>query len=548
MRNSLRMRPDRIIVGEVRGGETLDMLQAMNTGHEGSMATVHANSGDDAVMRLETLASMSEIKIPFEALRDQINNAVDVIVQAQRGSDGSRRVSEVSAVSSRRREDFALASLTEFVPQPMTADRVVRGTYQHHPLPAALAERLVLAGEPLPQPFRVAEHPSEPVRPASRLMRPVTSLGLLALTLLVAVTGVWYLARGAADKRALEGDTGRGRTGVRGWLAGGPNRAVRRTQWGRRLERRLLAANLPGVLPAEAVVVVAVVVVAVTVAASTLVSSLVAVIIAVAAVLLLRQWLVWREDQQRVAFVGQMPELARVLSNATSAGLSIRTAIEMAGEEPGRARPHRACDGARAPWRWARRWRRRCCRWSSGCRGASLSVLVGTLVIASRSGGSLITALRDIAATLEDRKEAQARGAHAADAGHLHGVPRGGAGRRPAVHAEHDQPRAAEDRHEHADRPAGARVRRLLVRHRHAPDPPHDEDRDVTALFGVAPLAALLAGVCAWVAVAGWARLRSDPMQGLDVEDLALVRGRKQARPRGRPARLGRTTARSPAR
>ncbi|GAB3676906.1 CpaF family protein [Angustibacter aerolatus] len=161
VRNSLRMRPDRIIVGEVRGGETLDMLQAMNTGHEGSMATVHANSGDDAVMRLETLASMSEIKIPFEALRDQINNAVDVIVQLQRGSDGSRRVSEVSAVSSRRREDFALASLTEFVPQPMTADRVVRGTYQHHPLPAALAERLVLAGEPLPQPFRVAEHPSE---------------------------------------------------------------------------------------------------------------------------------------------------------------------------------------------------------------------------------------------------------------------------------------------------------------------------------------------------------------------------------------------------
>ncbi|GAB3676910.1 type II secretion system F family protein [Angustibacter aerolatus] len=235
-------------------------------------------------------------------------------------------------------------------------------------------------------------------------MRPVTSLGLLALTLLVAVTGVWYLARGAADKRALEGDTGRGRTGVRGWLAGGPNRAVRRTQWGRRLERRLLAANLPGVLPAEAVVVVAVVVVAVTVAASTLVSSLVAVIIAVAAVLLLRQWLVWREDQQRVAFVGQMPELARVLSNATSAGLSIRTAIEMAGEEL--AEP-------------ARTELRRCARsmavgtpleeallqMEQRLPGRELSVLVGTLVISSRSGGSLITALRDIAATLEDRKE-----------------------------------------------------------------------------------------------------------------------------------------------
>ncbi len=135
VRNSLRMRPDRIIVGEVRGGETLDMLQAMNTGHEGSMATVHANSSDDAVMRLETLASMSEIKIPFEALRDQINNAVDVVVQLSRAADGSRRVSEIAAVASRRREDFALATIVRFDAEPLTADRVVRGRFTHHPLP-----------------------------------------------------------------------------------------------------------------------------------------------------------------------------------------------------------------------------------------------------------------------------------------------------------------------------------------------------------------------------------------------------------------------------
>ncbi len=79
VRNSLRMRPDRIIVGEVRGGETLDMLQAMNTGHEGSMVTVHANSADDAIYRLQTMASMSDVKLPFETVRDQINSAVDVI-------------------------------------------------------------------------------------------------------------------------------------------------------------------------------------------------------------------------------------------------------------------------------------------------------------------------------------------------------------------------------------------------------------------------------------------------------------------------------------
>ncbi|NED93470.1 Flp pilus assembly complex ATPase component, partial [Streptomyces sp. SID11233] len=84
VRNSLRMRPDRIIVGEVRGGETLDMLQAMSTGHDGSLATVHANSAEDALMRLQTLGSMSEVSIPFEALRDQINSAVDVVVQLGR--------------------------------------------------------------------------------------------------------------------------------------------------------------------------------------------------------------------------------------------------------------------------------------------------------------------------------------------------------------------------------------------------------------------------------------------------------------------------------
>ena len=97
VRNSLRMRPDRIIVGEVRGGETLDMLQALNTGHEGSLVTVHANSPDDAIHRLETLATMSDLHIPFEALRDQINSAIHLIVQIDRYADGKRRIAEVAA-------------------------------------------------------------------------------------------------------------------------------------------------------------------------------------------------------------------------------------------------------------------------------------------------------------------------------------------------------------------------------------------------------------------------------------------------------------------
>ncbi len=156
VRNSLRMRPDRIIVGEVRGGETLDMLQAMSTGHDGSLATVHANSAEDALMRLQTLASMSEVRIPFEALRDQINSAVDVIVQLTRGPDGSRRVGEIAVLSSRGREPFRLATVGRFRQQPMDPDRVVRGRFEHLPLPRRVAERFADAGEPVPAAFGVA--------------------------------------------------------------------------------------------------------------------------------------------------------------------------------------------------------------------------------------------------------------------------------------------------------------------------------------------------------------------------------------------------------
>jgi pilus assembly protein CpaF len=96
VRNSLRMRPDRIVVGEVRGGESLDMLQAMNTGHDGSLSTVHANSPRDAVARLETLVLMAGMDLPLRAIREQIASAVDVVVQLTRLRDGSRRVTAVT--------------------------------------------------------------------------------------------------------------------------------------------------------------------------------------------------------------------------------------------------------------------------------------------------------------------------------------------------------------------------------------------------------------------------------------------------------------------
>jgi len=98
VRNSLRMRPDRIIVGEVRGPETLDMLQAMNTGHEGSLTTIHANSPRDALSRLETLVMTAGVELPHRAIREQIASAFDLLIQISRLVDGSRRLTHVSEV------------------------------------------------------------------------------------------------------------------------------------------------------------------------------------------------------------------------------------------------------------------------------------------------------------------------------------------------------------------------------------------------------------------------------------------------------------------
>lgn len=146
VRNALRMRPDRIIVGECRGGEALDMLQAMNTGHEGSLTTVHANSPDDALSRLETLASMGGVDVPFQAIRDQVNSAIDVIVQLSRQSDGSRRIIDTCFVASRRQERFRLEPIVTWDATFTDDQNRRRGRFVRHPLPPGLASRLDDAG------------------------------------------------------------------------------------------------------------------------------------------------------------------------------------------------------------------------------------------------------------------------------------------------------------------------------------------------------------------------------------------------------------------
>jgi pilus assembly protein CpaF len=127
VRNSLRMRPDRIIVGEVRGAEALDMLQAMNTGHDGSLSTVHSNSPRDALSRIETMVLMAGYDLPIRAIRQQVASALDLIVHLERVEDGSRKVSAITEVLRMESDVITLQDIYEFKIDEITSDRVVVG-------------------------------------------------------------------------------------------------------------------------------------------------------------------------------------------------------------------------------------------------------------------------------------------------------------------------------------------------------------------------------------------------------------------------------------
>jgi len=114
VRNALRMRPERIVVGEVRGGEALDMLQAMNTGHDGSLTTIHANSPRDAIGRVENMVSMTGIAFPIKALRAQIASAIDVVVQITRLEDGRRKITSVQEINGMEGEVVTMSELFTF--------------------------------------------------------------------------------------------------------------------------------------------------------------------------------------------------------------------------------------------------------------------------------------------------------------------------------------------------------------------------------------------------------------------------------------------------
>jgi pilus assembly protein CpaF len=150
VKNALRMRPDRIIVGEVRGAEALDMLQAMNTGHEGSLTTIHANSPRDALARMETMILFSGTNLPNKAMREQISSALDVIVQASRLSDGSRRIMSIAEVTSMEGEVITMQEIYRFKRRGISPEGKVVGQFEATGVRPVFLDRLKVAGVEIP--------------------------------------------------------------------------------------------------------------------------------------------------------------------------------------------------------------------------------------------------------------------------------------------------------------------------------------------------------------------------------------------------------------
>jgi pilus assembly protein CpaF len=170
VRNSLRMRPDRIIVGEVRGAEALDMLQAMNTGHEGSLSTVHANSPRDALSRIETMVMMAGFELPVQAIRQQVASALDMIIQLERLEDGSRRVVAMTEVQRMESEIITLQDLYEFKIEQVMPDRTVLGKLEPTGLRPNFVHKFLKRGVDLP-PSMFGANGAEPVPVAEGMRR-----------------------------------------------------------------------------------------------------------------------------------------------------------------------------------------------------------------------------------------------------------------------------------------------------------------------------------------------------------------------------------------
>ncbi len=169
VRNSLRMRPERIIVGEVRGGEALDMLQAMNTGHDGSLTTLHANTPRDAISRLETMSLMAGIELPIRVLREQIASAIDLIVHVSRLRDGSRKITQITELAGKEGDTIVLTDIFKFDQTGVSEDGKILGELKPTGIRPLFSTRLEASGFKLrPEVYgvNVAEMLAQNRRPA----------------------------------------------------------------------------------------------------------------------------------------------------------------------------------------------------------------------------------------------------------------------------------------------------------------------------------------------------------------------------------------------
>ena len=153
VRNALRMRPDRIVIGEVRGGEAIDMLQAMNTGHDGSLTTIHANTPRDALSRLETMIQMTGMRLSDRAMRQQVASAIQLVLQVARMSDGTRRVTSISEITGMEGETITMQEIFQYERTGVDREGTVLGRFRPTGIRPRFAERLKSCGLQLPRVF-----------------------------------------------------------------------------------------------------------------------------------------------------------------------------------------------------------------------------------------------------------------------------------------------------------------------------------------------------------------------------------------------------------
>ena len=335
VRNSLRMRPDRIVVGECRGGESLDMLQAMNTGHEGSLSTVHANSPRDALSRLETLVLMAGMDLPLRAIREQIASAVDVIVQIGRLSDGTRRVTHVTEVQGMEGDLITLQDAFVF-DYSAGVDENGRFRGRRHP-----DGRPAEVHRPVPgtRHYRVPRgvcHPARcPAEPMSKTWILIAGL-LTCLTAIIAAFiafGGWRSTRLPVERRTRPGTAD-----PEGALAGPTRRLAQTLEAGIGTTRRAqlaAALDLAGITlgPGDFLLIVAAATLAAAAVGLVTVGPITAVLMALLPALIASVTLKFRTGRRRASFADQLEDSLQLLAGSLRAGHSLLRAMDAAAAE-----------------------------------------------------------------------------------------------------------------------------------------------------------------------------------------------------------------------